>query len=207
MGMAVGVDYSLFYLKREREERAAGHEGHEGLFRAAATSGQAVLISGLTVLIAMAGLLFAGSKIFTSIGIGAMLVVFTALPGSPAPARVVVNGADVTSPAFAQAFADMKRRALATGQIHQPIQVRVNPDRTIARIDMPLAGNGEDATAYRALNTLRGTVIPPFVAALPEGSQALVTGDTAGSYDFNQTMKHRIWRVFAFVLGLAFLLL
>jgi uncharacterized membrane protein YdfJ with MMPL/SSD domain len=82
MGMAVGVDYSLFYLKREREERAAGHKGHDGLFRAAATSGQAVLISGLTVLIAMAGMLFAGSKIFTSIGIGAMLVVFAALVGS-----------------------------------------------------------------------------------------------------------------------------
>jgi hypothetical protein len=82
MGMAVGVDYSLFYLKREREERAAGHEGHEGLFRAAATSGQAVLISGFTVLIAMAGMLFAGTKIFTSIGIGAMLVVFTSLVGS-----------------------------------------------------------------------------------------------------------------------------
>src|SRR3954452_3514854 len=77
MGMAVGVDYSLFYLKREREERAAGHKGHEGLFRAAATSGQAVLISGFTVLIAMGGMLFAGTAIFTSIGIGAMLVVFT----------------------------------------------------------------------------------------------------------------------------------
>jgi uncharacterized membrane protein YdfJ with MMPL/SSD domain len=82
MGMAVGVDYSLFYLKREREERSAGHEGHEGLYRAAATSGQAVLISGFTVLIAMAGMLFAGSKIFTSIGIGAMLVVFVSLAGS-----------------------------------------------------------------------------------------------------------------------------
>src|ERR671937_125946 len=82
MGMAVGVDYSLFYLKREREARAAGHRGHEGLYRAAATSGQAVLISGFTVLIAMAGMLFAGSKIFTSIGIGAMLVVFTSLVGS-----------------------------------------------------------------------------------------------------------------------------
>src|SRR4051795_8469225 len=82
MGMAVGVDYSLFYLKREREERAAGHQGHEGLFRAAATSGQAVLISGFTVLIAMAGMLFAGTKIFTSIGIGAMLVVFASLVGS-----------------------------------------------------------------------------------------------------------------------------
>lgn len=82
MGMAVGVDYSLFYLKREREERANGHRGHEGLFRAAATSGQAVLISGVTVLIAMAGMLFAGTNIFTSIGIGAMLVVFVSLIGS-----------------------------------------------------------------------------------------------------------------------------
>src|SRR5215210_5669949 len=61
MGMAVGVDYSLFYLKREREERAAGYHGHEGLLRAAATSGQAVLISGFTVLVAMAGMLFAGT--------------------------------------------------------------------------------------------------------------------------------------------------
>src|SRR3954468_2354101 len=82
MGMAVGVDYSLFYLKREREERTAGHEGHEALFRAAATSGQAVLISGGTVLIAMAGLLVAGSKIFTSIGLGAMIVVFLSMVGS-----------------------------------------------------------------------------------------------------------------------------
>src|SRR3954462_15504031 len=82
MGMAVGVDYSLFYLKREREERAAGHQGHDALFRAAATSGQAVLISGFTVLVAMAGMLFAGTKIFTSIGIGAMLVVFSSLVGS-----------------------------------------------------------------------------------------------------------------------------
>jgi RND superfamily putative drug exporter len=332
MGMAVGVDYSLFYLKREREERAAGHEGHDGLFRAAATSGQAVLISGITVLIAMAGMLFAGSKIFTSIGIGAMLVVFTALvgsltvlpallgrlgdrvelgirqvlaagmlrlvgprraprwlvwlretptiirrakgdrqesriwgvvlrgsmrfpllavllsggvlvlltlpvfsmhtkllsfsdlpqnlaivktydkiqaafPGSPAPAHVVVKGADVTSPQYTRAFAELEQRALATGQIHRPIQVAVNPDKTVARIDMPLAGNGEDATAYRALKTLRHEVIPPVVGSLPAGTQAFVTGDTAGSYDFNQTMKQRIWWVFAFVLGLAFVLL
>ena len=81
MGMAVGVDYSLFYLKREREERHAGH-GDDALPRAAATSGQAVLISGGTVLIAMAGMLLSGSKIFTSIGIGAMLVVFAAMVGS-----------------------------------------------------------------------------------------------------------------------------
>ena len=82
MGMAVGVDYSLFYVKREREEKAAGHAGREALLRAAATSGQAVLISGMTVLIAMAGLLFAGSKIFESLGIGAMIVVFMSMIGS-----------------------------------------------------------------------------------------------------------------------------
>ena len=61
IGMAVGVDYSLFYLKREREERAAAH-GREALAPAAGDVGQAVLISGATVLIAMAGMLLAGSR-------------------------------------------------------------------------------------------------------------------------------------------------
>jgi uncharacterized membrane protein YdfJ with MMPL/SSD domain len=81
MGMAVGVDYSLFYLKREREERL-NTRPQDALARAAATSGRAVLISGGTVLIAMAGMLFAGSKVFSSIGVGAMLVVFTTMIGS-----------------------------------------------------------------------------------------------------------------------------
>ena len=80
MGMAVGVDYSLFYLKREREERRAGHS--DALGRAAATSGRAVLASGITVLIAMAGMLLSGTKVFDSIGIGAILVVFAAMVGS-----------------------------------------------------------------------------------------------------------------------------
>jgi len=82
IGMAVGVDYSLFYVKREREERAAGREGREAIHRAAATSGQAVLVSGATVLVAMAGMLFAGDAVFTSIGIGAMIVVFVSMIGS-----------------------------------------------------------------------------------------------------------------------------
>jgi uncharacterized membrane protein YdfJ with MMPL/SSD domain len=81
MGMAVGVDYSLFYLKREREERReVGPD--EALARAAATSGRAVLISGMTVLIAMAGMLFTGTKIFSSIGLGAMAVVLVSMVGS-----------------------------------------------------------------------------------------------------------------------------
>src|SRR4029450_10169498 len=82
VGMAVGVDYSLFYLRREREERGRGHSAHNSLLRAAGTSGQAVLISGVTVLIAMAGMLFAGNTVFTSIGLGTMIVVFVAVVGS-----------------------------------------------------------------------------------------------------------------------------
>jgi RND superfamily putative drug exporter len=118
-----------------------------------------------------------------------------------------VQAENVTTPQFKRAYAEFRRRALATGEVHQPIQIVVNPTHTVARIDMPLSGNGEDAAAYKALNVLRHDVIPPVLATLPEGTQALVTGDTAGSYDFNQTMKHRVWYVFAFVLGLAFLLL
>ena len=333
MGMAVGVDYSLFYLKREREERAAGHQGHEALFRAAATSGQAVLISGFTVLIAMAGMLLAGTKIFTSIGIGAMLVVFCSLvgsltvlpallgrldrsieyglrqvlaatalrflrlfraqpgwlvwlrdtptvlkrlkgdrsesrvwgfvitramrrpalavvlsagvlvlltlpvlglhtkllsftdlpkslsivktydtvqasfPGSQDPAHLVVKADDVSTPQFAKAYAEFKKRALATGVIHQPIRVAVNKAKTVARVDFPLAGEGQDATAIRALETLRNDVIPPVLATLPPGTEEAVTGDTAVTQDFNKTMKSRAPIVFAFVLGFAFLLL
>ena len=82
IGMTVGIDYSLFYIRREREERQAGREPRPALQRAASTSGQAVLISGLTVLVAMAGMLIAGSKIFTSIAFGTMLVVLCAIVGS-----------------------------------------------------------------------------------------------------------------------------
>jgi len=82
IGMAVGVDYSLFYLRREREERMAGSEPRRALLRAASTSGQAVLISGATVLIAMAGMFIAGNRIFTGMAIGTMLVVLSAVIGS-----------------------------------------------------------------------------------------------------------------------------
>src|ERR687898_748959 len=333
MGMAVGVDYSLFYLKRVREERADGHQGHDALFRAAATSGQAVLISGVTVLIAMAGLIFTGTKVFTSIGIGAMLVVFTALigsltvvpallgklgartergirhvlaagvlrllrplktqpswlvwlkekptllqrakgdrqesrvwgfvigksmrypalavgistlvlvvlslpalglktkqpgfsdlpkslsivqtfdaiqasfPGSTDPASLVVKADDVTTPQFQKAYAEFKKRALATGVIHEPIRVAVNEAKTVARVDFPLAGEGQDAESVNALNSLRSDVILPVLATLPAGTEQGVTGATATNVDFNKTISSRAPIVFAFVLGFAFLLL
>jgi uncharacterized membrane protein YdfJ with MMPL/SSD domain len=82
MGMAVGVDYSLFYLKREREERLRGASRAEALQRAAATSGRAVLVSGLTVMTAAGGLMLSGNSVFTSLGVGTILVVLVAVLGS-----------------------------------------------------------------------------------------------------------------------------
>jgi RND superfamily putative drug exporter len=82
IGMAVGVDYSLFYLRREREERARGRSPREAIDVAAATSGRAVLVSGLTVIAAMAGMFLSGNPVFISFGIGTLLVVAVAMLGS-----------------------------------------------------------------------------------------------------------------------------
>jgi anti-anti-sigma factor len=82
IGLAVGVDYSLFYLRREREERAAGRSEEASLQAAAATSGRAVLISGCTVMIAMAGMYLAGAATFTSFATGTILVVAVSVIGS-----------------------------------------------------------------------------------------------------------------------------
>ena len=82
IGMAVGIDYSLFYLRRAREERDAGRSPHDALLHAARTSGQAVLVSGATVLIAMAGMFVSGNSLFTTIGLGTMIVVLAAMIGS-----------------------------------------------------------------------------------------------------------------------------
>jgi uncharacterized membrane protein YdfJ with MMPL/SSD domain len=82
IGLAVGVDYTLFYLKREREERAAGRGSLAAIEAAAATSGRSVLISGVTVMIAMAGMLFSGDKTYLGFGIATMMVVGVAMLGS-----------------------------------------------------------------------------------------------------------------------------
>ena len=81
IGLAVGVDYALFVLRRSREERATGMSVKESVARAGATAGRAVVISGITVVVAMAGMLVAGGM-FTSLAIGAMLVVAVAVIAS-----------------------------------------------------------------------------------------------------------------------------
>jgi uncharacterized membrane protein YdfJ with MMPL/SSD domain len=82
IGLAVGVDYAMFYLKREREERAAGRSESAALEAAAATSGRAVLVSGLTVMTAMAGMFLTGDKSFGSFAMATIMVVAIAVLGS-----------------------------------------------------------------------------------------------------------------------------
>nr|WP_221380073.1 MMPL family transporter [Actinoplanes polyasparticus] len=82
IGMAVGIDYSLFYVRREREERAKGRGHVDAVEIAAETSGHAVVVSGTAVVIAMAGLFLAGDSTFSSLAVGSILVVTVAVLGS-----------------------------------------------------------------------------------------------------------------------------
>ncbi len=82
IGMAVGVDYSLFYLKREREERAKGHSTRDAVEIAAQTSGHSILVSGAAVICAMSGLFVLGEATFNSLAIGSIIVVAVAVIGS-----------------------------------------------------------------------------------------------------------------------------
>ncbi|WP_327672221.1 MULTISPECIES: MMPL family transporter [unclassified Streptomyces] len=82
VGLAVGVDYCLFYVRREREERMKGHDPQTALRVAAATSGRAIIVSGVTVCVAMAGMLFTGLAEFQAMGLASLMVVAVAMVGS-----------------------------------------------------------------------------------------------------------------------------
>ena len=82
IGMAVGVDYALFYVIRSRQERRRGLPSHEALELTARTSGRTVIVSGTTVAVAMAGMYFVGSKIFNGIASGTIAVILCAVAGS-----------------------------------------------------------------------------------------------------------------------------
>ncbi|HET8536718.1 MAG TPA: MMPL family transporter, partial [Solirubrobacteraceae bacterium] len=300
------VDYSLFYLRRVREERAAGRPALGAVDAAAATSGRSVLVSGLTVLIAMAGMFITGQGTFigmaeatvtvvavavlgsltvlpatlaalgdrvekgripwlgkrlqarreqgpsrfwtrvlrpvlahpaisAAVATAALLVLAApalslhtgilsasqelphnvalmktydrlqrAFPGGPTPARVVVSAPNVNAPRVVTELADLRSRALASGQMSQPITVDVNPRHTVAVLNIPLAGDGRNRASRDALKTLRDTLIPATVGRV---ATAHVMGDTATSTDFNARLKARAPFVIAFVLALAFVLL
>lgn len=82
MGLAVGIDYSLFIVARYREERVRGADKLEAIGRAGATANRAVFFSGITVVFALLGLFFMPNTIFRSLSTGAILVVFVAVAAS-----------------------------------------------------------------------------------------------------------------------------
>jgi len=126
-----------------------------------------------------------------------------AFPGGPLPASVVVSAPNVDSPSVRSGISALRHQALASGQAHEPITVDVNRDRTLARISVPLVGSGVDKTSQQALHVLR-SIVPNTVG---NAGTAYVTGPTASSVDFDNQLHSRQPYVFAFVLGLAFLLL
>ena len=305
VGLAVGVDYSLFYIRREREERKAGRDAEAALEAAAATSGRTVLVSGFTVMAAMAGMYLTGDKGFSSMATGTILVVGVAMigsitvlpamlskvgdridkgrvpflgkrlarrsadagawawlldrvlrrplaaavvsggllvalaipalglhtanagsqaipkstpimktydritaafPGQKESAQVVVQARDVTSAPVARAIAQLERRAQAAHVAIAAPDVDVNPDHTVAVVNLPIGGNGSDATSNAAVASLREDLVPATVGSVA-GVDALVGGETAANLDYNDMLKAHAPLVFLFVLGLAFVLL
>ena len=118
IGLAVGVDYSLFYIRREREERAKGRSHLDAVEIAAETSGHAVVVSGIAVVISMAGLFLASDSIFTSLAVGSILVVLVAVLGSLTvlPALLAKLGRWVDRPRVPVLWRLTARRTGADGQ-------------------------------------------------------------------------------------------
>ena len=129
-----------------------------------------------------------------------------AFPGAQTPAQVVVKASDVTAPVVQQGITALKQRAIATGQMTTPIETKVNPAKTVEVVSIPLQGNGDNGVSVKALQTLRNDVIPATIGSVP-GVVAPVTGETAGTHDFNNQMKSHAPLVFGFVLALCFVLL
>jgi uncharacterized membrane protein YdfJ with MMPL/SSD domain len=129
-----------------------------------------------------------------------------AFPGAQTPADVVLRAGNVDTPQVRGAVAELERLALASGQARPPFGVQVNPRHRAELIQVPLIGDGQDATSMAALQTLRSRVLPSSLGRIP-GATYAVTGQTAGTHDFNAQIKHSFPLVFLFVLGLAFLLL
>jgi putative drug exporter of the RND superfamily len=143
IGMAVGVDYSLFYLRREREERAAGRGKDEAIRVAAATSGRAIVVSGLTVMISLAGLFLTGIDVFSGLAVGTILVVGVTVLGSltALPAALSLLGAWVDRGRIP--FLGRRRTAARPSRVWQGLARRV-----VAR---PVLFGGAAALALAAL--------------------------------------------------------
>ena len=119
---------------------------------------------------------------------------------------MVVTAEDVTAGPVQHGIQAMTQKALATGQLNQPIHVEVSNNDRVAVVSIGLNGNGEDKASARSLAVLRQDVMPSTIRAVP-GVKAQVTGPTAGNEDFNTFIKQRAVLIFGLVMVLAFLLL
>ena len=97
MGMAVGIDYSLFIVSRFRSERKAGKPKLEAIATASNTTGRAVLYAGITVVLSLTGLMLTNNPIFISLSLASVIVVLVAIVGSLTllPAMLAVLGDNV----------------------------------------------------------------------------------------------------------------
>jgi RND superfamily putative drug exporter len=129
-----------------------------------------------------------------------------AFPGGPAPAEVVVTGNDLSGPAVARAVAALQGRAATSPLLRQPVTAALFDHDRVLVVSVPLAGGGTDATSERALTALRQQVLPETLGKV-RGIDYAVAGITAGNHDFSAQLGSRAPLVFAFVLGLAFILL
>lgn len=129
-----------------------------------------------------------------------------AFPGSAGPAVVVVTASDVNSAAVRKGISELTAAALATGQAHRPVRAEWHAGQGIVVVHVPLAGSGTDRTSEAALATLRSRVIPSTIGSV-SGTEVAVTGATASSVDFNHRLVGAAPPIFAFVVGLAFLLM
>ena len=118
----------------------------------------------------------------------------------------MIKADDVTAAPRPDRHPDLHDQALATGRLSEPSAVEISPDKTVAVVALSVQGSGTDAASERSLETLRSEVVPATVGKLP-GAEVAVTGITAGSNDFIDAMTAHLPLVFAFVLGLTFILL
>jgi len=130
-----------------------------------------------------------------------------AFPGGQLPASVVVRGEDVTSQESQAAIADFRTEVSQSDLYGRPISVNVSPDKTVAIINVPFAGDGTDDLSNKALTDMREDVLPATLGQSGSLEVVGVTGMTAGSKDFNDLLKDHVPYVFAFVFTAAFLLL
>jgi RND superfamily putative drug exporter len=121
-------------------------------------------------------------------------------------ATVVVEADDVRSGAVAAGISDLRNQVKDSKAFLPGTEVIYSKDGTVAQINVPTPGSGNDAPSTHALGVLRDQIIPATVGRVP-GASVNVTGEAASSEDFASQLTSRLPLIFAFVFGLAFLLM